>query len=121
MKQESDLPQSGWLVYMIENRLGQFYTGITTDFTRRFRQHKGEIAGGARALRGKSPLEVRLVIQAADRSQASKIEAAVKKLPRHQKEQLIATSILHNEQLSNVTQRYLSQPDCATNTLLNGQ
>lgn len=95
MSQESDPSPSPWRVYIIENRLGQFYTGITTDVTRRIAQHRGEIKGGAKSMRGKGPLAVKLVVISEGRSNALKLEAAIKKLNRSQKEQLIAHQTLN--------------------------
>ena len=37
------------------NFLNRTYNGSTNDLTRRLRQHNGEIAGGAKATRGKGP------------------------------------------------------------------
>ena len=36
-----------WFVYLIRTKKG-IYTGVTTDMLRRFRQHQGEIPGGAK-------------------------------------------------------------------------
>jgi putative endonuclease len=60
---------------------GSLYTGITTDLRRRLAEHRGG-KRGARFFR--SSRAVRLVYSegAADRSSASKREAAIKRLPR---------------------------------------
>ncbi len=42
-----------WSIYIVRNRLGSLYTGITTDVERRFNQHQN--GTGAKALRGKGP------------------------------------------------------------------
>ena len=44
---------SNWYLYMVQTGNGLLYTGISTDPIRRLRQHSGELAGGAKALRGK--------------------------------------------------------------------
>lgn len=44
---------TSWSVYILINALGHTYVGITTDVTRRVRQHNGEVAGGARSTRGR--------------------------------------------------------------------
>ncbi|KXJ60553.1 GIY-YIG nuclease family protein [Alteromonas sp. KUL42] len=80
-----------WYLYLIENKLGQLYTGITTDPARRMAQHSGELKGGAKALKGKAPLSFRLVIKVESRSQASVLEARIKKLSRNQKNAIIAS------------------------------
>lgn len=73
---------SCWYLYMVQTAAGQLYTGISTDPVRRLRQHSGDLVGGAKALRGKGPLT--LVYQQAmpDRSEASKAEYKLKKLPK---------------------------------------
>lgn len=85
---------SAWYLYLIENRLGQLYTGITTDPTRRIAQHRGEKVGGAKALKGKSPLTFRAIFRLANKSEAATLECHVKKLPRAQKMRIIQTQQL---------------------------
>lgn len=80
-----------WYLYLIENRLGQLYTGITTDPTRRIAQHRGEKVGGAKALKGKSPLTFRAIFRLANKSEAAALEYHVKKLARAQKIKIIQT------------------------------
>ena len=74
-------------VYMLGCADGSLYTGITTDLKRRCKQHNAGTA--SRYTRCRRP--VRLVYQEthADRSQASKREAAIKGLTRRQKESMI--------------------------------
>ena len=67
------------------------YTGITTDVTRRLRQHKGEIKGGAKALRGKQPLQLEGLWQTDSKSTALKYEAYIKSLRRNEKVNLLAS------------------------------
>ena len=97
-----------WYVYVIENRLGQFYTGITTDPIRRLRQHSGELKGGARALKGKGPLQFRLILNVSDRSVALKTEYAIKQLSRREKLALIEEDLraLTAQQVEIVTARF---------------
>ncbi|MDX3773826.1 GIY-YIG nuclease family protein [Chromatiaceae bacterium AAb-1] len=78
-----------WFLYVVRTRSGTLYTGISTDPARRLRQHNGELAGGAKALRGKGPLQLVWQQSFADRSAASVAEAAFKKLGKPRKEQLI--------------------------------
>ena len=81
----------GWHVYVVETKSGKFYTGITTDITRRLQQHAGVRKGGAKALRGDPPVRLRYTEPADDRSGASRREAALKKLTRTQKLALCAS------------------------------
>ncbi len=78
-----------WYLYVVENRLGQWYTGITTDPVRRLRQHSGFIVGGARALKGKGPLHFKAIYKLSDRRNASVVEAWFKKQSRKIKQAII--------------------------------
>ena len=76
----------GWILYLIECQRGSgsvYYTGITTDMTRRFKEHAG--GSGARFTRANRPIRIMATRGSADRAQASRAEAAVKKLPRRLK------------------------------------
>ena len=81
---------SCWYLYMVQTAAGILYTGISTDPKRRLRQHSGELAGGAKALRGKGPLQLVYQRQLADKSAAAKAEYQLKQLPRAAKLALIA-------------------------------
>ncbi len=87
---------SRWYIYIIENRLGQLYTGITCDPIRRIAQHRGEKPGGAKALKGKSPLVFRGVFEVENKGQALKAEYRVKRLSRTQKQKLLKAKTLTN-------------------------
>ncbi len=83
MSTKADPATYRWVLYLIECRDGTLYAGITTDLERRFAQH---LAGtGARYTRSHPPARVMASMAFADRSSASKAEAALKKLPRSQK------------------------------------
>lgn len=80
---------SEWHLYLIRVKNGSLYTGIATDVDRRFSEH---VAGGkksAKYLRGRGPFKLMFRQKIGNRSQALKAEAAVKKLSRVQKENLI--------------------------------
>ncbi|MBU2979224.1 GIY-YIG nuclease family protein [Alteromonas sp. C1M14] len=74
---------------MVENRYQHLYTGITTDIKRRLRQHNGELKGGAKALKGKGPVQLRWLASTLGKSQALKTEYQLKRLSRQQKNALI--------------------------------
>ena len=84
------MSDSNWVLYMIRTASGQLYTGITVDPSRRLRQHAGEIKGGAKALRGKGPLQLVYQRPYADRASASQAEYQLKQLNKAQKERLIS-------------------------------
>jgi putative endonuclease len=77
------LPRADWILYLLECENGSYYAGITTDLDRRFAEHVFGI--GARYTRSHPPLRVVAVKEFADRSSASRAEAALKKLPRSAK------------------------------------
>lgn len=79
---------ANWQVYIVQTAAGLLYTGISTDPERRLQEHE---AGkkGARSLRGKGPLEIVFLANAADRSAASVLEARIKRLKKAEKLQLI--------------------------------
>lgn len=83
----STLPSAGWRLYILRTAGGMLYTGITNDVARRFSQHQQ--GKGAKALRGKGPLELLFHCEAGDRSLASKLEYQVKQLKRHEKIRLV--------------------------------
>lgn len=81
---------NSWYLYMVQTAAGTLYTGISTDPQRRLRQHSGELAGGAKALRGKGPLTLVYSRSLSDKSTAAKAEYQLKQLPRAAKLALIA-------------------------------
>ncbi len=81
---------NSWYLYMVQTAAGTLYTGISTDPARRLRQHSGELAGGAKALRGKGPLKLVYSQSLSDKSAAAKAEYQLKQLPRAAKLALIA-------------------------------
>ena len=80
-----------YFVYIVCCFDGTFYTGITTDIVRRIRQHNGEIVGGAKYTRARSPVTLVYEKSYKDRSTASQEEIRIKKLTREKKEILIKT------------------------------
>lgn len=85
---ETKNSQSRWWVYMIEADDGSFYTGVTTDIRRRFREHLGLRSRGARYFRGRSPWGVVFLEAQEERSSALRREAAIKKLGKLAKSEL---------------------------------
>lgn len=79
-----------WYLYLVDNCLGQLYTGITTDVARRVLEHQNGGPKGAKALKGKAPISLKWSTPVGNRSQASKAEYWVKQLTRNQKMKLVA-------------------------------
>lgn len=72
-----------WCVYLIECRNGAWYAGITNDLDARYAAH---VAGkGARYTRANPPVRLLGSRSFADRSEASRAEWAVKRLPKAKK------------------------------------
>jgi predicted GIY-YIG superfamily endonuclease len=76
-----------WLVYILSCRDGSLYTGITNDLPKRLKTH----AAGKASRYTRSRLPVRLAYQEPQptKSRALKREAAIKRLPRDKKLQLV--------------------------------
>ena len=80
---------SEWYLYLIRVKNGNLYTGIATDVERRFSEHVAGGKKGAKYLRGRRPLKLVFRQKIGSRSQALKTEAAVKKMPKAEKEKMI--------------------------------
>lgn len=79
-----------WYTYMLRCADGSLYTGITTDLARRLEQHRsGKSRGGAKYTASRPPLGFECAFECAGRSEASRLEAALKKLGRAEKLALI--------------------------------
>lgn len=69
-----------WFVYILRCADGTLYTGITTDLARRVEEHNTGKAG-ARYTRSRRPVVLVYSEVVENRSEASKREHAIKKLP----------------------------------------
>ena len=81
---------AAWWVYMLRCADGSLYTGITTDVARRVAEHNGESGSGARYTRSRRPVQLVYLEAAASRTEASRREAAIKRLDRARKLALCA-------------------------------
>lgn len=81
--------ETAYYTYILRCGDGSLYTGITTDLPRRFAQHEGSRAGGARYTASRRPVRFEAAWKAPDRAAASRLEYRVKALSRPDKEQLI--------------------------------
>ncbi|OCG60460.1 GIY-YIG nuclease family protein [Gilliamella sp. Nev3-1] len=78
---------SQWFLYIIRTAKQSLYTGITTDITRRFEQHKN--GKGSKYLKAHQDLSIVYQISVGDKSTALKIEYRIKQLSKQKKEWLI--------------------------------
>lgn len=74
-----------WSVYLLQCADGSYYCGITSDIPRRLAQHNGLKPGGARYTSGRRPVNLLASLQAASHSEALRLEARIRKLPRGEK------------------------------------
>lgn len=77
-------------VYVLECADGTLYTGWTTNIKRRLEEHN--TGRGARYTRGRRPVTLAYWEEAADRSAAQRREAAIRRLRRSAKLDLIRGS-----------------------------
>ena len=78
---------SQWTIYILKCKDNSYYTGITNDLHKRICDH--ESGKGAKYTRGRGPFKIVYKETAENRSEASKREIEIKKLPRIEKEKLI--------------------------------
>ena len=79
---------SKWYVYRVECADGSLYSGITTDVDRRLLEHNYSFKS-AKYTRSRRPVRLVRSKEVANRSEASKEEARIKKLKRASKLELI--------------------------------
>ena len=82
--------EGGWTVYILHCTDDTYYTGITNNLEQRLRQHGN--GTGAKYFRGRKPTAVVYAESVKDRSEATRREAAIKKLSRAEKLRLIGVS-----------------------------
>lgn len=83
MAQEKNI----WSVYIVESRLGHWYTGITNNVVARVEAHNS--GKGAKNLKGKAPIKLIYSKAVGDKSIAAKLEWHIKKLSKAQKIQFV--------------------------------
>ncbi|XP_028776349.1 structure-specific endonuclease subunit slx1-like [Neltuma alba] len=109
-----------WCVYLIiaTSPPIKTYVGVTTNFTRRLKQHNGEIKGGAKASRAGRPWICACIICGfTDRSEAcmfeSKWKASSRKVPRkRENKQIDDSSLALLQQRQEALNRVKSSLDC---------
>ena len=86
-----------WYVYIVCCSDATLYCGVTTDVSRRLAQHNGECRGGARYTRSRRPVTLLATRRCEGRSEALRLECAVKRLPQAQKLAALQTWIRPGE------------------------
>jgi putative endonuclease len=81
-----------WFVYLVRCNDGSLYTGIARDVKARIALH--EAGRGARYTRGRGPLTLCAKRRCASKSEALRLEHAIKQLPTAKKQQLTAAGRL---------------------------
>jgi putative endonuclease len=76
-----------WFVYIVRCADASLYTGIARDVAARIAQH--DAGKGARYTRGRGPLALCAVRKCMSKGDALRLEHAIKRLPREDKERLI--------------------------------
>ncbi len=77
-----------WYVYIIECKDNSLYTGITKDLERRVKEHNSN--NSCRFTRSRVPVKLMYNEKVSSRSVALKREAAIKRLSRKKKLELIS-------------------------------
>ena len=72
-----------YYVYLLECSDGSYYAGITNDLENRIKAHNN--GTGAKYTRGRGPVKLLAQQSFDNRSEASKAENAIKKLPKNLK------------------------------------
>lgn len=74
-----------YFVYLLRCADGSLYCGVTTQPSRRVRQHNGELSGGGRYTRSRRPVRLVACRTCSGRREALLLEARLKRLPRDRK------------------------------------
>jgi putative endonuclease len=94
-----------WYIYIVENKLSQYYTGICTNIARRFEEHQSSGPKCAKALKGKGPLELKFRCTAESHSEALKLELWIKKLSKANKIKLVNNCLLNSPIQNTITDK----------------
>lgn len=82
-----------YFVYILECEDGSFYTGVTIDIARRFKEHQAGI--GSHFTRAKKAKRMVYTEPQPNRSEAQKREAEIKKWPRTKKLSLLSPDTIN--------------------------
>ena len=76
-------PKKQWTIYLLECQDGSYYTGITNNIQKRMKTHQE--GKGSKYVRLKGFSHIIKTKDCKDRSEASKAECLVKKLPKNKR------------------------------------
>ena len=85
MRRQNRPPEQAWHVYLLECADKTLYCGVTKDPATRLAQHNGTLPGGARYTGGRRPVRFLASRVCGNKSEALKLERAVKARPRAEK------------------------------------
>ena len=105
---------SDWHVYILRCRGGTLYTGIATDVSRRFGEHRRSDGRGAKYLRGRGPLRLVFRKMIGSCGLALRVERRVKRLSKSQKERLIMRADVVARLVAQVRNKSV-EPECRRN------
>jgi putative endonuclease len=77
-----------WFVYLLRCSDNSLYCGITNNLNRRINEHNSS-SKGAKYTRSRRPVSLVFSQTSSNRSEASKLEAKIKKMTKKQKEGLL--------------------------------
>lgn len=80
---------ASWVMYVLVCSDDSLYCGITNNLKRRLKQHNGFLKGGAKYTRGRRPCRCVYTKNAANKSEALKLEYSFKKMSRKKKLKII--------------------------------
>lgn len=80
---------SNWYVYIIECFDGSFYTGVTLDVERRFKEHQSGGKKAAKYMKSHPPKRIIFIEKFKNRSKAQVRESSIKSLSKREKLKLI--------------------------------
>lgn len=78
-----------WSVYIVLCKDNTLYTGVSNNVAKRFEDHCAQNQKTAKYLRGRTPLKLIYTQEIGTRSDALKVEAAIKKMSQTEKYALI--------------------------------
>lgn len=81
-----------FIVYILECKKNRYYTGYTTDLEQRYQRHVLG-TGGCKFTRAFPPIRIAASWPFEEKTQALKMEYAIKQLTREQKAKLVAGEI----------------------------